>query len=57
MDRKIKFIKISTKKIGNEWRKKKYSYIHTNVKQMGIEPLLREHIETRYAAGSLTDHQ
>ncbi|HII3689917.1 TPA: helix-turn-helix domain-containing protein [Pasteurella multocida] len=47
--------KSAPKKIGNEWRKKKYSYIHTNVKQMGIEPLLREHIETRYAAGSLTD--
>ncbi|QQF77339.1 ORF6C domain-containing protein [Histophilus somni] len=47
--------KSAPKKVGNEWRKKKYSYIHTNVKQMGIEPLLRAHLEERYAVGSLTE--
>ncbi|HHF1624383.1 TPA: hypothetical protein ACPI87_000787 [Haemophilus influenzae] len=36
-------------------RKTKYSYIHINVKQMGIEPLLRQHLQEQYSAGSLTD--
>ncbi|EFA27725.1 putative DNA-binding protein, partial [Haemophilus influenzae HK1212] len=47
--------KSAPKKVGNQWRKTKYSYIHTNVKQMGIEPLLRQHLQEKYSAGSLTD--
>ncbi|NBH76223.1 ORF6C domain-containing protein [Rodentibacter pneumotropicus] len=47
--------KSAPKKIGNQWRKTKYSFIHTNVKQMGIESLLREHLEEKYAVGSLTE--
>ena len=47
--------KSAPKKIGNSWRKGKYSYIHTNVKQFGLEMWFREHLQERYCAGSLTE--
>ncbi|OOH87935.1 transcriptional regulator [Pasteurellaceae bacterium 15-036681] len=47
--------KSAPKKIGNDWRKKKYSYIHTNVKQLNLESWLREHLQERYCVGSMTE--
>lgn len=47
--------KSAPKKIGNSWRKGKYSYIHTNVKQFGLEVWFREYLQERYCVGGLTE--
>lgn len=47
--------KSAPKKIGNEWRNKKYAYIKLNTKQLGLESWLKEHLQERYCVGSLTE--
>ncbi|ATW43308.1 helix-turn-helix domain-containing protein [Glaesserella parasuis] len=45
--------KSAPKKVGNEWRAKKYAYIKINTK--GLEQWLREHLQSKYAVGSITE--
>ncbi|QGM80696.1 ORF6C domain-containing protein [Otariodibacter oris] len=47
--------KSAPKKIGNDWRKRKYSYIHINVKKLDLELWLREYLQERYCVGSITE--
>lgn len=47
--------KSAPKKLGNQWRNKKYAYIHTNIKQFGLEQWLRSYIQDKYDAESLTE--
>lgn len=45
--------KSAPKKVGNEWRSKKYAYIKINTK--GLESWLKEHLQTKYSVGSITE--
>lgn len=45
--------KSAPKKIGNTWRSKKYAYIKINTK--GLEDWLSEHLQNKYAVGSITE--
>ena len=45
----------SAPKKDKNWRNRKYSYIHTNIKQLGLEPRLREHLAKRFGVESLKE--
>lgn len=45
--------KSAPKKVGNEWRSRKYAYIKINTK--GLEQWLKDHLQTKYAVGSITE--
>lgn len=45
--------KSAPKKVGNEWRSKKYAYIKINTK--GLEQWLKDHLQLKYAVSSITE--
>ena len=47
--------KSAPKKLANDWRKKKYAFIKTNVSKYGLEVWEKEHLQERYAVGSITE--
>lgn len=47
--------KSAPKKIGSEWRKKKYTYIKTNVKIFNLDDWLQQHLLNKFSVSSLTE--
>lgn len=47
--------KSAPKKIGGDWRKKKYAYIKINIKKFNLDSWLQQHLLDKYSATSLTE--
>lgn len=51
---RLSSLKTAPKKDSN-WRKRKYAYIHTNIKQFSLETKLREYLQQKFGVTSLKD--
>lgn len=47
--------KSAPKKIGSEWRKKKYAYIKINIKKFNLDSWLQQHLFDKYSVTSITE--